>query len=185
MIHRHFISAFVVLAAANLASAQEYQTDPTTGQQYRVTGRQTFKVPVSETHLVPQTSTVYTERVSTEYQPNYRTVYSPVTEYSWEPYVANRWNPFASPTVNYHYAPHTRWDTRTEMTQVPLTRRELVPEQRVTQIPVVTQRFEDHEIVSRVAMTPGSSDNSLATRPIGGVANLQNDPPKNTFESRR
>ena len=192
MIHRHFLGALIAtLALTQIAWAQQIETDPQTGVQYQVTGRQVYKRPVSETHIEERPYTVYTEHLTTEYQPSYRTVYTPVTEYSWEPYLANRWNPFSQPTVGYHYVPHTRWEMRTEENQVPLTRHDFVPEQRVAQVPVTTQRFVDEEHVTRVAMSnTGGSDpfanRTASTSQIGGVATLPQDPPRqgNAFDKR-
>ena len=82
-------------------------------------------------------------------------MYTPVTEYSYEPYMADRWNPFTSPHVEYRYVPHTRWDMHTEETQIPVTHRDLVPEQRVMQVPVTTQRLVAEEHITRVAVNGG------------------------------
>jgi hypothetical protein len=183
MIHRHFLSALVaVMALGRLSLAQEVQTDPQTGVQYQITGRSVTQRPVSETRIEQRPYTVYTERLTTEYQPSYRSIYTPVTEYSWEPYMANRWNPFSQPTVAYKYVPHTRWDSRVEESQIPLTRHDFVPEQRVAQVPVTTQRMVSEEHITRMAMTGNGSDpfaSRTASTQIGGVANLQaGDPPK-------
>ncbi len=181
MLHRKFLfGSFVVLSLAPLAGAQEVQTDPATGVQYQVTGRQVYQRPVSETHIEQHPYTVYNERLSTEYQPSYRTVYTPVTEYSYEPYMADRWNPFTSPHVEYRYVPHTRWDMHTEETQIPVTHRDLVPEQRVMQVPVTTQHLVAEEHITRVAVnTAGGSTLASTGQSIGGTANLQNsDPPR-------
>src|SRR5215813_6858196 len=156
MIHRHTLAAVVAtLTLSCSAWAQQIETDPQTGVQYQVT-RQVYKRPVSVTQVEQRPYTVYTERLTTEYHPTYKTSYTPVTEYTWEPYMANRWNPFSQPTVAYRYVPHTRWDTRTEETQVPLTRHDFVPEQRVAQVPVTTQKFVDEEHTIRTAMVAGS-----------------------------
>jgi hypothetical protein len=189
MIHRHILSAlFVTLALGQFSWAQQLETDPQTGVQYQVT-RQVYKRPVSETHIEQRPYTVYTERMSTEYQPSYRTVSTPVTEYTWEPYLANRWNPFAQPNVAYRYVPHTRVDTHLETTQIPLTRHDFVPEQRTAQVPVTTQRLVDEEHITRYAVSGGGSSDPFANRSsqIGGVATLQQDPPKqgNAFVDRR
>jgi hypothetical protein len=191
MIHRHFLGAlFATLALSQLSWAQQIETDPQTGVQYQVT-RQVYKRPVSETRIEQRPYTVYTERLSTEYQPSYKTMYTPVKEYTWEPYLANRWNPFSQPTVGYHYVPHTRWEMRTEENQIPLTRHDFVPEQRVAQVPVTTQRLVDEEHITRVAVSGSSSSDPFANRAsapqIGGVATLQQDPPKqgNAFVDRR
>jgi hypothetical protein len=193
MIHRHFFAGLIAalaLGKLSLADDVRYTTDAN-GVQYQETHRM-VKRPVSETQIVENQQTVYTNRVTTEYQPNYRTVYSPITEYAWEPYLANRWNPLASPSVQYRYVPHTRWETRTEEVHVPVTRSELVPEQRITRTPVVTQRFVDEEQISRVAVSNSGqfSNTTVASRPIGGTS-LSGDPPRSasspaaTFVDRR
>jgi hypothetical protein len=180
MIHRTFFAALLaVLALARFATAQTVETDPQTGKQYHVY-RTTSKRPVSQTHIESRPYTVYTEKLQTEYHPTSRTVLTPVTEYHWEPYIANRWNPFAQPTVQYRYVPKTRWESRVEQSHIPISRRELVPEQRVSQVPVVTQRFEDVEHITRVAVAPGSGDPFTATaaRPAIGGTSLSGDPPR-------
>lgn len=178
MIHRHFfVGLIAVCASANLAAAQDIETDAS-GRQWRVS-RITSKRPVSETHLEERPYTVYTEKLHTEYHPTARTVLTPVTEYHWEPYLANRWNPFAAPTVQYRYVPKTRWESRIEQSHIPVSRRELVPEQRVAHVPVVRQRFEDVVHETRVAVNPSSSDpfTATASRPtIGGTSLSENVP---------
>ena len=195
MIHRNILGVlFATLTLGQVVWSQEVQTDPQTGVQYQVTGRQAYQRVVPETHVEQRPYTVYTERLTTEYQPSYRTAYTPVTEYSWEPYMANRWNPFSQPTVAYHYVPHTRWDTRTEVTQVPLTRHDFVPEQHTQSVAVTTQRVVNEEQLTRVAMSGsngadpfGAKTASTAGSQIGGVATLQQDPPKqgSAFVDRR
>jgi hypothetical protein len=184
MIHRNILAALVAgLAFVPSVRADDIQTDPQTGIQYRITGRQVIPRPVTETHVEERPYTVYTEHVSTEYQPSYRNVYTPVTEYSWEPYLANRWNPFSQPTVAYRYVPHTRWDTRTEESQIPVTRHDMVPEQRVAHVTVVTPHMVNEEHITRVAVSGGASDpfsnTATASRPnIGSTGTLPSDPPK-------
>lgn len=191
MIHRHFLAGFVaVLALGELSLADDVRITPpdANGVQYQETHR-IVKRPVSETQMVENSTTVYTNRLTTEYQPTYRSVYTPITEYAWEPYLANRWNPLATPSVQYRYVPHTRWEMRTEEVHVPVTRSELVPEQRVTRIPVTTQHFVDAEQIERVAIGNSGqfSNTAVASRPIGG-SSLSGDPPRsasNDFTNRR
>jgi hypothetical protein len=185
MLHRTAFASFIALIFVATAAAQEVQTDPQTGQQYQITGRQIWKKPVSDTHIEERPYTVYTDRSTTEYHPTYQTVLTPVTEYQWEPYMAGRWNPFSSPHVEYKYVPHTRWDSRTEEVHIPVVKHDLVPEQRVMRVPVVTQRWVDEEHITRVPVSQGST--MASTSQIGGVANLQNDPPRqpNTLSSVR
>lgn len=187
MLHRNFFATlFAVVTVAQFASADDVRfVKGDDGQTYRET-RRIVKQPVSETQYVDHPYTTYSERVTTELQPNYRNVYTPVTEYSWDPYLAGRWNPFTSPHVEYKYTPHTRWDTRTEQTAVPITRRELVPVQGVTRTPVTTMRMADVEQTERMAVRNDTALGSLATgQSVGGVANLQgNDPPRQGMDRR-
>jgi hypothetical protein len=186
MLHRNFVvGLFAALAFAQIAAADDvrvYKGDD--GVTYRETHR-IVKQPVSETQYVDHPYTVYSEQVSTELQPNNRTVYTPVTEYTWEPYMAGRWNPFTSPHVEYRYVPHTRWDVRTEQTQIPVTKRQLVPVQGVTRVPVTTMRMADVEQTERMAVRSDTSTATASTQSIGGVANLQgNDPPRQGMDRR-
>jgi hypothetical protein len=168
------------------ADEVRYTTDEN-GVTYRET-RRVIRRPTMETRIEERQQTVYAERQSTELHPSYRTIYTPVTEYRWEPYLANRWNPLAQPYWAYRFVPHTRWETRTEEHRVPVVRREWVPEQRSVQVPVVTHRVVDEEIISRVAVSGGAGGGDpFATSPgtsvvrrdtVGGVGRLENDPPR-------
>jgi hypothetical protein len=182
MFHRHYLaSLLVVLGVCQTARAQEVHTNPQNGQQYRVTGRQLVSRPVTETRVVENQYTVHTPRTITEYQPSSRTVYSPVTEYQWEPYMANRWNPFTSPSVQYRYVPRTRWEMRTEQVHIPVTRQELVAEQRISRTPITTQRFVTEEQVTAVAVNGGDpfgSNTAVAAKPQIGGTQLSNDSPR-------
>jgi hypothetical protein len=163
MIHRHFLATLIAVLALGQAAWAEDLQNPQTGTQYRVTGRQTYKVVVPDTHIEERPYTVYTDHVTTELHPTYRNIYTPVTEYSWEPYLANRWNPFSQPSVAYRYVPHTRWDVRTEESQVALTKHEMQPEQRVAQVPVTTSHIEDREVVTSVAVNNSSAPRTIAS----------------------
>lgn len=183
MIHRQFIAVFVAtLALTQVAQAQQVETDPS-GKQWQVS-RYTTKQLVPDSRVEERPYTVYTEHVSTELHPTYRNVYTPVVEYTWEPYMANRWNPFAQPTVAYRYVPHTRWDVHTEETQIPVTRRDMVPVTRTAQVSVVGQKWVDVEHTTKVALSSSDpfSGTATASRPasIGSTGALSSDPPKTT-----
>jgi len=150
------------------------------------------RVPVSR--MEERTETVYREEFTTEMRDTTRTAWTPVTEYRWEAFWVNRWNPLAQAYVAYRQVPHTRWEMRTETVQEPVNTRRLVPEARVVRRPVGGFQTVKREVVSRVPV--GGSrvpvGSTLAARPltpvqasgvaqrpaIGGIARMQNDPPR-------
>lgn len=141
---------------------------------------QTIKKPVSETTYQTHTEKFYQERVTTDIQESQRAYFTPVTEYSWEAYTPFTLNPFAPPRVAYRWVPKTRWEQRTETVRTPITRRELVPAERTVSRPVTTLRMVEEEQVTRIAIAPPAQPTaSVASRTaIGGVSNLQSDPPR-------
>ena len=79
--------------------------------------------------------------------------------------------------------------------QIPVTRREVVPEKITTTVPVTTQRFAEDEYISRVAVSAkpqtatgvgpssdpfGGNDHSgvAGREAVGGVRRLDSDPPR-------
>jgi hypothetical protein len=185
MIHRHILASFVVVAAASSAAwaQQTQQVVGPDGRTYQET-KHTYTRVTPETQYIDQPYTVYTPRSTTEYHASTRTLYSPVTEYQWEPYLANRWNPFSSPSVQYRYVPRTRWEIRNEQVHVPVTRQDYVQETRTQRVAVQSNRLEDVEHTTRVAVRqPGSdpfgSGSAIASRPqVGSTGQLPNDPPR-------
>jgi hypothetical protein len=84
--------------------------------------------------------------------------------------------------------PVTRWEYRSEVVSIPVTRRELVPEVRTVRIPVVrTQIARDEFVVSRVALGVTPSAVGPGGTTVGGIAKLQDDPPRqgSTSSGRR
>jgi hypothetical protein len=116
----------------------------------------------------------------------------PITEYQWQPRWEYGWNVFAPPSLVYRQVPVTRWETRKETVRVPVTRRELIPEKQVENVPVTRQKFAEREIITRVEVSPGTpaiagkstdpfapADLSVARRePIGTGSKLESDPPR-------
>jgi hypothetical protein len=156
------------------------------GVTYRET-RQVVRRPVCETQFRPSTQTVYREEWTTELRSTQRTWWSPVTDYRCEAYWVGRWNPLVEPYLAYRSVPRTHWEQRTEVVQVPITCRRLVPETRSVQVPVATRRMVEEEVITRVAVggtrpgtpavlspTPTVSQSEL----VGGVARLDKDPPR-------
>ncbi|MBN2476591.1 MAG: hypothetical protein JXB62_18415 [Pirellulales bacterium] len=158
------------------------------GVTYRET-RRVVQRPICETQMQTSTKTVYREDLVTEMRDSVRCWWTPVTEYHQETYLAGRWNPFVTPHFTTRLVPRTRWEQQTEVRQVPTTCRRLVPETRTVQAPVTVRRTVDEEVITRtVVNTPsrpsgGPSDlrsaPTLARRePVGGVAQLESDPPR-------
>ena len=165
--------ASVVAIGAHLASAQTVTHETKDGITYRVT-RSIVQRPVVQTELQDRQQTVYREVITAETHDTYRTYQTPVTEYQWVTKMHGRWNPFVQPYFTQSYAPVTRWQPRTEVVSVPVTRRQWVPETRTVRVPVTTVRMASEEFTSRVA---------LNGPPVGGLAKLQNDPPRTSWQA--
>jgi hypothetical protein len=180
-------------AAAPSGGVTYYQEN---GVTYRE-NRYTVGHPVTETHLEPQQHTVYSQVPSTTTRGLVRTYHVPVTEYHSETYMRNRWNPFSTPYMAERIKPVTYWQMRTEVVNVPVQQQVLVPQTVTVHVPVTTHRVVHEEHISRVAVggqngmpaaAPGSSpQTAIAIAPaqpaastitVGGVHNLEQDPPR-------
>ena len=168
-------------AWTSLAVAQDVRYYDQDGVTYRET-RHVVQRPVSATEIQQREQVVYRQQVTTESHEQVRTVQTPVVEYQWVPRLHGRWNPFTQPYVVHEQVPVTHWETHTEIVTVPVTRSEWVPETRVVDVPIVTQRMANEEVISRVAVGPSPSTGSTVAGgvSIGGVARLDNDPPRGT-----
>ena len=76
---------------------------------------------------------------------------------------------------------------QTEIVQVPVTCRRLVPEKRTVQVPVTVYRTVPEEVIARTVVTPVSPVAPSASQPtpalvrreaIGGLSRLEKDPPR-------
>ena len=179
-------AAVICLVGSPSAGGDEVRYYDQDGTTYRET-RRVVRRPVCETQLRPSTQTVYREQQSSELRDTIRKSWTPVTEYRCEARWVGRWNPFAVPYLAYRTVPRTSWEYRTEVTQVPVTYRRLVPETRTVQVPVTTRRMVTEEVITRVAvagrLSPGSQVLSPTPTPsgserVGGVARLDKDPPR-------
>ena len=188
MIHRPLLATLLLLAllGPDWSSADEVRYYEQNGVTYCET-RRTVQQRVPDTVIRERPQTVYREQLSTEIEERARTYWTPVTEYRWEAFWAGRWNPFATPYQAYRYVPRTRWEKRTEVVQVPVTRRGVVPETRTVRTPVAAWRTVQREEISRVAVSgrPGAAPlvpvdvPALARREqVGGLSRLDNDPPR-------
>jgi hypothetical protein len=170
-----WLTAAAFCATAQAQSSSEMVNE--NGVTYRVT-RQVVQRSIPTTEIQTREQKVYRPQVTTEYQSYAQTYVTPVTEYQYVPRLRGWWNPFQQPYWTHEYAPVTRWEARPSTVQVPVSRTDWVEETRTTQVPVTTYRTVPEEYTSRVAVSasPGVSDSSVASRPIGGQA-LSNDPP--------
>lgn len=189
MIKSEFVTAWLLassLAFCAHAAAEDVRYYEEGGVTY-CERRHIVQRPVVETRYEQRDRTVYREQYTTETQETQRLVHVPVTEYRWEAYWRNRFNPFAQPYLDQRLVPRTHWEVRTETVQTPIVRRQLVPEIERQQVPVVTRRMVEEERISRVAVTgPGTGGTysqpvtsvADARNRIGGVTNLDRDPPR-------
>ena len=172
-----FLAILLLYGAVELPLAHgEIRTIVKDGITYQETTR-IVRRPVSSTHYEQRVHTVYRQQLNTEMRDSCRNFRIPVTEYQWVPRLQGRWNPFIRPYFTHDLVPVTRWEQRTEVVQVPVTRRNWIPEKRIVQVPVTTHRMAEDEIVSRIAIHANPS--TLVQRNgVGGVARLDNDPPR-------
>ncbi len=178
------------MATATAVAAQEVRYVEENGVTYRETRRTGYRT-ICSTEMRPSERIVYREQCETQSREVTRTWWTPVTERRWEAQWVGRWNPFAQPYLAYRPVEHTRWEQRTETTQVPVTIRRLVPETQTVQVPVSVRRTVPEEVVTRVAVSsPGVPGPGQGPRPgladgepIGGVARLDSDPPRQGVSS--
>jgi hypothetical protein len=149
--------------------------------------RRTVQRPVYQTQMQQSTRTVCRPQPTTELRPMVCTRWVPVTEYRCESHWVGRWNPLVEPYLATTYVPCTRWQSCTEVVQVPVTCTRLVPETQNVQVPVTVCRTLPEEVVTRVpvranpwAVAPAASPGATwpGSGPIGGVARLDKDPPR-------
>jgi len=180
------VALTLALLAAARADAQQTREYTEGGTTYRET-RHVVQRPITETRVEERQRTVYRERYTADTYSSYRTSWAPVTEYRWEAYWRGRFNPLVQPWLEHRLVPRTHWEPRTDVVQVPVSRRELVPETVTEQVPVVTRRFVDEEIISRVPIsghtTRSASVPSSSGNQIGGIANLSSDRPLRSADS--
>lgn len=192
------VLTFLGAVGALSVRANEVRYYEQNGITYRET-RQVVHRPVYQTEMRPTTQTVYRQEQTTEVRETTRTWWSPVTDHVCEAVWMGRWNPFVQPYLVYRPTTRTRWEARTETVQAPVTVSRWVPQTQTTETAVTVQRMVPEEIVSRVAVGHSGVPTVAATpaappvvgralapvptpmpspSPIGGVARLDNDPPR-------
>ncbi|MBI2826725.1 MAG: hypothetical protein HYX69_18795 [Planctomycetia bacterium] len=152
--------------APRVARSQDVKyTESPDGVTYRET-TSTITKQIPQTVMQNTEHTVLRGQWRADTQDVVRTYQIPITEYRWETYWQNRYNPFVQPTLAYHLVPRTRWEARTEVAKVPVTRYETVPDKVTVPVPVTTwHTVQDHQY-SKVAVgkrPPGAA--SMAQAP--------------------
>jgi hypothetical protein len=135
----------------------------------------TFQRQIPETQLQPQSRTVLRGQWKTDTHDIVRTVQVPITEYKMEVYYPNRFNPFVQPTPAYRYVPVTRYEARTEVTKVPVSRYEATPTTETYHVPITTYRTVPESSTHRVAVgtrPAGSDSGAVMARGGSGSSNV-------------
>ncbi len=171
------LAGALVTSAARAADEIKY-VDGQDGVKYQeITQR--IQRPITDTRYESREYTAYRERYTTDYQEVQRNYQVAVTQQQWVPGYQRTWNVFAPPVLSYRLMPVTRMENRSETVRVPVTKRELIPEQRVQQVPVTTQRLAQEEHVHRIPVghTGGSALVARSDAESGG-RKMESDPPK-------
>jgi hypothetical protein len=202
MLFRPFAAVAILASVLGVtsASADEIRYYEQNGITYRET-RQIVQRPVCETHLQPTSRTIYREQISSECRDVVRTVWVPVTQYCCQSYVEVRCT-YGEPYYATYAVPQVCWEQRIETIRTPVVCRRWVPECQTTLVPATTQRMACQEVVTRVALNtngqpvmgsacapcpcavpvlaPAMGQNPISTmnEPMGGLARLQQDPPR-------
>jgi hypothetical protein len=190
------IPALTSISLLSSLGADEVRYFELGGITYRET-RRTVQRPVWETKMQQTTRTVYKEEYYTETKDVTQVYWCPVTTYRAETYWVGRWNPFVEPYLATEWIPETCWQQHTQVLKMPVTCRRLVPQTQTVQAPVNTQKYVSQEVVSRVAVSgpapqvvPQAAPAATPTlvrrasgsigygEPIGGIARLNQDPPR-------
>jgi len=187
LLGRNMLVALLAVCGPLVAAvpAQQVRYIQQNGVAYRET-RQTGYRTICTTEMRPSQRIVYREQCETQTREVTRTWWTPVIECRWEAQWVNRWNPFAQPYLVYRPVERVRWEQRTETVQVPVVVRKIVPEVQTVQVPVIVRRTVPEEVVTRVvASPPGAArlapvvaGSNSTGGPIGGVARLDRDPPR-------
>jgi hypothetical protein len=201
------LSVCLGLGSALPAYAQQVRFYEENGITYRET-KEVVRRPVTETRLEDRPRVVYRPQTDNQVQKCYRTVRVPITEYRTVTRWVGRYNPFVQPYMVEDRVPVVRWEYRTEEVNVPVVGTRMVAETVNEKVPVQSRRFVDEEVIRRVAVSgPASGTSGLASQPspsdpfarsqpvassptavavpqpIGGVAKMESDPPRQGVNS--
>ncbi len=158
------VTAFILGCCCPLASGQESRYYEEGGVTYKEI-RTKVQQPVRELEYKDEQQTFYRERYVTDMQPSAQTIYQPAVQYSWEPRWHGWWNIIDGPHVAYHLVPRSTWQPQVVNYQVPITRREVMPETRTVRVAVPKLAMQEVESVTRVAVGPAANRAVMAQAP--------------------
>ena len=185
MIRSRMLAASLVLGTMSAAplAADDARYVERDGIKYHETTRQVHR-PITETRYEDQEYTAYNDRYTTEMQEVPRTYQVAVTQNQWVPGYQRTWNVFAPPVLSYRMMPVTRYETRTEMVKIPVTRHESIPTRQVRKVPVTKTHLAVEEHTSRIPVgTVGDGGTLTASRSDAGGTRLESDPPRGSSSS--
>ena len=180
MIRTRMLAASLLLGTLSAAPlvADDSRIVDRDGIKYHETTR-TIQRPITETRYEDQEYTAYNDRYTTEMQEVPRTYQVAVTQNQWVPGYQRTWNVFAPPVLSYRLMPVTRYETRTEVVKIPVTRHESIPTRQVRKVPVTKTHLAQEEHTSRVPIgTVGDGGTLTASRADAGGTKLESDPPR-------
>jgi hypothetical protein len=149
------LAAAILTRCSPAAHGQESRYFEEGGITFRET-RTKIQQPVQELEYKDEQQTYYRERYITDMQPSAQTVYQPAVQYVWEPRWHGWWRIFEGPHVAYHLVPRSTWQPQVVNYQVPVTRREVIPETRTVRVAVPKLSMKEVENVTRVAVGPAA-----------------------------
>ncbi len=175
-----------IACVSSPALAEQVRYVEEDGVTYKETER-VVRRPVTSTRWESRERTVYLPQRHSELRETWRNYRVPVTQMQWVSRMHGRWNPFATPYFTHELVPVTRWETRSELVNVPVAKTEWVEEKRVVQVPVRTQEYVEDRYVSKVAVSASATPTGsrVASRSYAGGVALENDPPRRGWQRVR
>lgn len=154
-------------------------------QQNGVTYRDrvvTQRVAIPETQYQDRQETVYNAQHLPAMRTETRTTYVPVTQYALESRTYGVW-PFRQPQTVPQWVPRTQWVPQIQTVQIPVQRKQMLPETRTVRAAQTTMRYIDQpRVVERVVMGPGfvppALDSGRSPQALAAVPSLA-PPPEN------
>lgn len=188
-------TALSFLASNSLADEVRFVTE--NGVTYREEYR-TVRVPTSKQQVTQQQQIVHQDHFTTEMKETVQTFYRPVTTYQWVPRWQGPWGLGQPMHLTYEKKPITQLQAYTQTVRVPVTSHQLIADTQVVEVPSRVLGFEDRvELVSRTPVPSTSVPQSSVPRTtvptytqtttptVGGVSNLESDPPQYGATLRR
>ncbi|TWU22562.1 hypothetical protein [Bythopirellula polymerisocia] len=181
-----FIGIGSLSATAQDVASPQVEYKDIDGVRYQVT-RQVVKETVPITVMQDRQQTFYAPQTTTE-NISHQQMYSvPVTQNQVVPVLVGRWNPFVTPYWAYEVEQVTTWQNQVANVQIPVNRVTWAPQTKTVQVPVTEYRTAEREIITRVAVSNNSTNNSnqaLATaQPLSSAQPQSANPVQSPYRS--